>query len=131
MFELFLLDADYSINRANWQWLSCSNFFYQYFRCYSPVAFAKKSDKSGAYIRKYLPALRKMPEKYIYEPWAAPIAVQRQAGCVVGTDYPDRICIHEDVSKENMARIKAAYDAEKAMKGKGDSEPLRKKAKTA
>lgn len=44
----------------------------QYFRCYSPVAFGKKTDRNGDYIKKYLPALRKFPPKYIYEPWTAP-----------------------------------------------------------
>jgi len=29
VFELWLLDADWALNTANWQWLSCSNFFYQ------------------------------------------------------------------------------------------------------
>ena len=52
VFDLYLLDADWALNNANWQWLSCSNFFYQFFRCYSPVAFGKKTDPSCAYIRK-------------------------------------------------------------------------------
>lgn len=47
----------------------------QYFRCYSPVAFGKKTDKNGDYIRKYLPVLRNFPSKYIYEPWTAPFQV--------------------------------------------------------
>jgi cryptochrome len=58
-----------------------------------------------------------MPDKYIYEPWTAPAAVQQAAGCVVGKDYPERMCIHEEVSKVNMARMKAAYDADKFAKG--------------
>jgi len=29
VFDLYLLDADWALNNANWQWLSCSNFFYQ------------------------------------------------------------------------------------------------------
>ena len=32
-------------------WLSASAFFHQYYRVYSPVAFGKKTDKTGAYIR--------------------------------------------------------------------------------
>lgn len=39
VFEHYLIDADWSINNFNWQWLSCTAYFYQYFRCYSPVAF--------------------------------------------------------------------------------------------
>ena len=44
VFEELLIDADWSINNFNWQWLSCTAHFYQYFRCYSPVAFGKKTD---------------------------------------------------------------------------------------
>jgi FAD binding domain of DNA photolyase len=29
VFDLYLLDADWALNNANWQWLSCSSFFYQ------------------------------------------------------------------------------------------------------
>ena len=79
-----LLDADWAINNGNWMWLSCSCFFYQYFRCYSPVAFPKKYDKNGDYVRRWLPQLKDYPAKYIYEPWKAPIADQKKAGCVIG-----------------------------------------------
>lgn len=29
-----------------------------------------------------------MPKEYIYEPWTAPISVQRKAKCIIGVDYP-------------------------------------------
>jgi cryptochrome len=32
VFDKHLVDADWHINNANWMWLSCSSFFYQYFR---------------------------------------------------------------------------------------------------
>ncbi|XP_076471621.1 cryptochrome-1-like [Babylonia areolata] len=51
VFEEYLLDADWSINAGNWMWLSASAFFHQYFRVYSPVAFGKKTDKNGDYIK--------------------------------------------------------------------------------
>ena len=98
-------------------WLSCSCFFYQYFRCYSPVAFPKKYDKDGAYVRRWLPQLKNYPNKYIYEPWLAPIADQKKAGCVIGVDYPKPIVDHTRVSKENMGRMAKAYEAHKAGNG--------------
>ena len=119
VFEELLLDADWSLNAGNWMWLSASAFFHQYFRCYSPIAFGKKTDKDGAYIRKYLPIFKKFPAKYIYEPWDAPLAVQKAAGCIIGTDYPRPIVKHDVVVKENMAKMKAAYDAAKTDAGKG------------
>ena len=58
--------------------------------------------------RKYLPILKKYPPKYIYEPWTAPLSVQRTAGCVIGTDYPRPIVDHKEAVKTNIARMKKA-----------------------
>mmetsp|Transcript_25798 Transcript_25798/g.83314 ORF Transcript_25798/g.83314 Transcript_25798/m.83314 type:complete len:566 (+) Transcript_25798:85-1782(+) len=119
VFEEYLVDADVALNSGNWMWLSCSCFFYQYFRCYSPVAFPKKYDKDGAYVRHWLPQLAKFPSKYIYEPWKAPIAEQKKAGCIIGKDYPKPLVLHEVASKENMAKMNKAYAEHKAAAGGG------------
>eukprot|EP00730_Choanoeca_flexa_P018800 TRINITY_DN9160_c0_g3_i2.p1 TRINITY_DN9160_c0_g3~~TRINITY_DN9160_c0_g3_i2.p1 ORF type:complete len:514 (+),score=85.09 TRINITY_DN9160_c0_g3_i2:101-1642(+) len=116
VFEKHLVDADWHINNANWMWLSCSCFFYQFFRVYSPIGFGKKTDPKGDFIRKHLPQLKKFPAKYIYEPWKAPKSVQEQADCIIGKDYPKPIVDHKEVSAENKDRIKACYDAYKAGK---------------
>ncbi|XP_066565674.1 cryptochrome circadian regulator 5 [Amia ocellicauda] len=109
VFEELLLDADWALNAGNWQWLSASAFFHQYFRVYSPIAFGKKTDKNGDYIRKYLPVLKKFPVQYIYEPWKAPRSIQERAGCIVGKDYPRPIVEHDTASKKNLQRMKLAY----------------------
>ncbi len=98
-----------ALNNGNWQWLSCSRFFHQYFRCYSPVAFGKKTDPLGLYIKKWLPALQHMPAKYVFEPWLAPLSVQRESRCVLGADYPFPMVDHAEASKTNMSKMKAAY----------------------
>ena len=46
-----------------------------------------------------------MPVEYIYEPWLAPISVQKAAKCIVGKDYPERIVIHEKVSRNNAREM--------------------------
>ena len=51
VFEKYLLDHDWSLNAGNWMWLSASAFFHAYFRVYSPVAFGKKTDPNGDYIK--------------------------------------------------------------------------------
>jgi len=51
VFEKWLLDAEWSLNAGNWMWLSCSAFFQQFFNCICPVAFGKKLDPNGDYIR--------------------------------------------------------------------------------
>ncbi|MBN3318031.1 CRY2 protein, partial [Atractosteus spatula] len=117
VFEELLLDADWALNAGNWQWLSASAFFHQYYRVYSPIAFGKKTDKNGDYIRKYLPVLKKFPSAYIYEPWKAPRSVQEQAGCIVGKDYPRPIVDHDVVSKKNIQRMKLAYGRRAQLSG--------------
>ncbi|NWW99087.1 CRY1 protein, partial [Caloenas nicobarica] len=108
VFEELLLDTDWSLNARNWLWLSGSAFFHRYFRIYSPIAFGKKTDRDGAYTRKYLPVLKDFPAKYIYEPWKASWAVQEQAGCLIGTHYPRPIVEHRAASKMNVERMRAA-----------------------
>ncbi|XP_062617610.1 cryptochrome-1-like [Saccostrea cucullata] len=114
VFEEYLLDADWSLNAGNWMWLSASAFFHQYFRVYSPVAFGKKTDKDGNYIRKYIPKLSKYPTIYIYEPWKAPLKVQEKAGCIIGKDYPKPIVDHDVMRKRNIERMAKAYSANKS-----------------
>lgn len=114
VFEDYLVDADWSINNFNWQWLSCTAHFYQFFRCYSPVAFGQKTDPNGDYIRKWLPQFKDMPSKFIYEPWTAPLAMQKKYGIVIGENYPYPIVDHKTMSKSNMTRMKEAYDAQKS-----------------
>lgn len=55
-----------------------------------------------------------MPAKYIWEPWKAPLKVQEEANCIIGKDYPAPIVDHAVVSKQCVARMKEAYDAEKS-----------------
>ena len=121
VFNRLLLDADWSLNNGNWMWLSASCFFYQYFRVYGPVSFGKKTDKDGQYIRKWIPQLAKFPKKYIYEPWKAPLELQKQCGCMIGRDYPFPIVDHNVVKQRNIDRMKTAYAAHKksALGGNG------------
>ena len=86
VFEEWLLDHETACNSGNWQWLACVAFYAQFYRCYSPVAFPKKTDKSGDFVRRYVPELARFPDRFIYEPWRAPIADQKAAGCLVKGD---------------------------------------------
>mmetsp|Transcript_25301 Transcript_25301/g.45581 ORF Transcript_25301/g.45581 Transcript_25301/m.45581 type:complete len:576 (-) Transcript_25301:207-1934(-) len=142
-FEGLLLDADYAMNNFNWLWLSCSGFFYQYFRCYSPVVFQKKNDPNGDYIRKWVPELANLPAKHIYEPWKANVSILNAAGVKLGKNYPRPIVDHAVVSKENMGKMSLAYDMhkdklaaaketdkkKKAVSRASDKAPPKKKAK--
>ncbi|MQM06510.1 hypothetical protein Taro_039331 [Colocasia esculenta] len=109
VFERLLIDSDWAINNGNWLWLSCSSFFYQYHRIYSPTKFGKKYDPTGKFIRHFLPVLKDMPKEYIYEPWTAPLSVQKKANCIIGKDYPRPIVSHDTASKECKKKMGEAY----------------------
>ena len=113
VFDRHLLDADWSINNFHWHYMSCSALFHQYFRCYKPATFFKKMDPKGSYVRKYVPSLKHFPDEYIYEPWKASMNVQIKCKCIIGKDYPKPIVDHEMASKENMIKMKTAYDKAK------------------
>jgi deoxyribodipyrimidine photolyase len=83
VFEEWLIDHEAACNIGNWQWLSCTAFFSQFYRCYSPVAFPRKWDPKGAFVRKYVPELREFDDTVLYEPWRAARADQRKWGCWV------------------------------------------------
>ncbi len=118
VFEELLLDHEPACNAGNWQWLSCTAFFSQYFRCYSPISFGRKWDKNGDFIRRWVPELKSMDAKYIYEPWTAPISDQRKAGVSVQGDglgavregtYPKPMFDFSERRRICLASMKQAY----------------------
>ncbi|KAG2649360.1 hypothetical protein PVAP13_1NG108400 [Panicum virgatum] len=109
VFERLLIDSDWAINNGNWLWLSCSSFFYQYHRIYSPITFGKKYDPNGNYIRHFIPVLKDMSREYIYEPWTAPLSIHKKAKCIICKDYPKPVVDHDTASKECRKRMGEAY----------------------
>ena len=60
-------------------------------------------------FRHYIPILNDYPNRYIYEPWNAPLSVQKAAHCVVGVDYPKPMINHAEASRLNIERMKQVY----------------------
>ncbi|KAG8681518.1 hypothetical protein FRC11_001019, partial [Ceratobasidium sp. 423] len=107
----YLIDWDPASNYGNWMWLSCSAFFTQFLRVYGVATWPSKFDKTGALVRKYIPELQKFPDQYIYEPWLAPKSVQKEAGCIIGKDYPAPMLDENEEKSRNIDKMKAAYNA--------------------
>ncbi|WCJ40620.1 Cryptochrome-1 [Euphorbia peplus] len=125
VFGRLLIDSDWAINNGNWLWLSCSSFFYQYNRIYSPISFGKKYDPNGNYIRHFLPVLKDMPKQYIYEPWTAPLSIQTKAKCIIGKDYPKPVVSHDSASKECKRKLGEAYALNKKLNSNVREEDLK------
>ena len=48
------------------------------------------------------------PDEYLAEPWTMPEAVQKQAGCIIGSDYPEPIVDHAAARREALERYARA-----------------------
>ena len=68
-----LVDADLANNAANWQWVAgCGADAAPFFRIFNPVLQGEKFDPGGAYVRRFVPELAQVPDKFIHRPWDAP-----------------------------------------------------------
>ncbi len=87
-----LVDADLANNSASWQWVAgCGADAAPYFRIFNPVTQGQKFDPEGCYTRKFVPELKNLPGKYLFNPWEAPEHILRGAGIYLGEDYPKPI----------------------------------------
>ncbi len=84
-----LVDADLANNSASWQWVAGSGAdAAPFFRVFNPVLQGQKFDPDGAYVRRFVPELAKLPDRYLHAPWTAPETALRQAGVSLGATYP-------------------------------------------
>ncbi len=90
-----LVDADPAANAASWQWTAGSGAdAAPYFRVFNPITQGSKFDETGAYVRRWVPELSNMPDKYLHAPFEAPESVLKAAGVVLGKTYPKPIVEH-------------------------------------
>lgn len=81
-----------------------------YFRVFNPVTQGEKFDSNGEYIRRFIPELGKLPNKYLFAPWQAPTEILKQAGVVLGETYPQPIVdlkLSREAALEAFSTLKA------------------------
>jgi len=107
-----LVDADLANNAASWQWVAgCGADAAPYFRIFNPVLQGQKFDADGAYVRRWVPELAKLPNKFIHQPWAAPAATLTDANVTLGDTYPHPIVGHAAARRRALdafAQIRSA-----------------------
>jgi deoxyribodipyrimidine photo-lyase len=55
-------------------------------RVYNPIKQAQDHDPHGRFVRQWLPALRQVPDTWLFEPWLMPPTLQAHLGVLVGND---------------------------------------------
>ena len=95
-----LVDADLANNTLGWQWTAgCGADAAPYFRVFNPVLQGEKFDPAGAYVRRWIPELKTVPDAFVHKPWMAPRPP---------ADYPAPILDHaaaRDRALEALAAI--------------------------
>ena len=105
-----LVDADLASNTLGWQWSAgCGADAAPYFRVFAPVLQGIKFDSDGAYVRRWVPELAKLPAEYIHAPWEAPASVLAAAGVRLGAggSYPSPIVDHSAARNEALAAFRS------------------------
>ena len=110
-----LVDADLANNTLGWQWTAgCGADAAPYFRVFNPMLQTERFDPARAYLRRWLPELARLPDRWIACPWEAPPAVLAEAGIVLGRDYPRPVVDFRD----SRAAALAAYGSIKTPAGR-------------
>ncbi|GIV10834.1 MAG: deoxyribodipyrimidine photo-lyase [Fimbriimonadales bacterium] len=84
------------------------------FRVYNVVKQSYDQDPTGAFIRRWVPELRRAPTAWIHEPYRMPPEMQRACGCVIGVDYPAPIVEHESAARAAREKLRHAYSSPEA-----------------
>ncbi|OWQ87441.1 cryptochrome/photolyase family protein [Roseateles terrae] len=106
-----LLDYDLAANNGGWQWAASSGCDAQpYFRIFNPVSQSEKFDADGKFIKRYLPALEKLPPKLIHAPWTARPVELQACGVTLGENYPAPIIRHEVARMATLDRYSVVKD---------------------
>jgi len=103
-FEQHLADADLGANNGGWQWsASTGTDAAPYFRVFNPTLQSEKFDPRGAFIRRMLPVLAKVPDAYVHAPWTMPPIVAAECGVEIGQTYPAPIVDHAAARERALA----------------------------
>lgn len=110
-FDYFLIDSQLANNVANWQWVAgCGADAAPYFRIFNPELQSEKFDSEGLYLRKWIPELAKLPNKYIHNPGKAPDHILAKAGVKIGQTYPSQMVNHKFARERALEVFKELKD---------------------
>jgi deoxyribodipyrimidine photo-lyase len=116
-FAAQLIDFDLAANSGGWQWAASVGCDAQpWFRIFNPVTQSERFDSEGRFIRRYLPELERVPDKFIHAPWTMPAAEQQRAGCIIGRDYPAPIVDHATQRTLALALFRQAALPDRGMR---------------
>jgi deoxyribodipyrimidine photo-lyase len=104
-FMEMLVDGDMAANNGGWQWAASTGTDAQpYFRIFNPTSQGEKFDPDGAYVKRWVPELARVPAKSIHAPWTLTPAERSYLGADA---YPAPIVDHAVQREKALAMYKA------------------------
>ncbi len=113
-------------------------------RVYNPIKQAQDHDPHGRFVRQWLPALRSVPDTWVFEPWLMPQTLQTHTGVVVGSDIAHPVVNLAQATREAKQQLhsrrqtdevkaakKAVVDKHASRKNWGTQKPKRKAVPSA
>ncbi len=105
-----LVDADLANNTLGWQWSAgCGADAAPFFRIFNPVTQGEQFDPKGEYVRRWIPEIARLPDRWLHAPWQAPAEVLKSSGIKFGKSYPEPIVQHgiaREVALEAFQKLK-------------------------
>ena len=99
-----LVDADLANNTMGWQWTAGSGAdAAPFFRIFNPVLQGEKFDAAGVYVRRWVPELANLGNKFIHQPWSAGPDTLADAGIRLGREYPQPVVDLKNSRKQALA----------------------------
>jgi len=87
-----------------WQWTTgCGADAAPYFRIFNPVSQRERFDPEGNYVRRWIPELVDLPNKWIHKPWQASTKELTAASIDLGNAFPRPILDHGDARSRALA----------------------------
>lgn len=105
-----LIDGDFASNNGGWGFAASVGVDPQpYFRIFNPLLQSEKFDPDGAYIRKWVPELARIPGRAVHDPYA------RGAGAAAEkAGYPRPMVDHKECRVRALQRYKRGLGRETA-----------------
>ncbi|MYL69621.1 deoxyribodipyrimidine photo-lyase [Halobacillus litoralis] len=102
-----LVDYDPASNIGGWQWAASTGTDpVPYFRVFNPIRQSERFDPHGRFIKEWLPELENVKKKRIHEPSKMTEEEQKEAGCIIGEDYPEPIVDHKTMRERAIEMFK-------------------------
>jgi len=87
-------------------------------RVYNPIKQAQDHDPHGKFVRRWLPAMRRVPDTWLFEPWLMPPEIQADSGVRVGTEIAQPVVELTQATREAKQQLHSRRQTAEVRAGK-------------